>query len=538
MNGSAERQLGAPSAKQEYGTQADSVTFFNTQYNWIVPLPRTRRLPSSPLTAESPLTRIVREFPRRRVLVVGDLILDHYIHGIVTRVSPEAPVPVLLVDHEEYLPGGAANVARNLADLGARVEIFGLCGNDDNGRILLDLLKRADRIRPVLLKDPQRPTIVKTRCMTQGQQMLRLDREVATELSDALAERLLAGLAKSMPKVDGVILSDYGKGLLTNGTIASVMSLAADHGKPVFVDPKGYDYRRYRGATVLTPNLREAQEASGVRISDDASLAEAARVLHRHVRGESIVITLGPRGVAVFPRRGKPFQEPAVAREVYDVTGAGDTFISVSALSRLCGASHREAVQLGNAAAGIVVGRVGVATVEPQELLDAIAPPTSASKLATADALLPIIERHRRAGRRVVFTNGFFDLLHAGHIRLLEAAHGMGDVLVVALNSDESIQRLKGAPRPILNIAERLELLGSLPFVDHLLVFDEDTPEKILRLLRPDVLVKGGPSPSDTSHVVGREIVEAFGGEIRVVPVENGVSISALVHRATEAQRR
>lgn len=479
------------------------------------------------------LTHLIDSFPRLRVLVIGDVILDHYVRGTVARTSPEAPVPILHVQREEFLPGGAANVARNLTALGARVDLLGLVGRDEAAGHLRTSLEQTAGLKPHLLTEAGRPTILKTRCVAQGQQMLRLDREETHPASDATCAAALARVEKLLTKCHGIILSDYGKGFLRPDFLQAVIARAREAGVRVVVDPKGRDYARYRGVTTLTPNQKEASEASGVTITDDASVAEAARRLQKTIAGEAVVITRGAAGVSVFPRRGRASHLPAQAREVFDVTGAGDTFIAVFTLGLLAGGSWAGAAELGNLAAGIKVGRAGVATVSAEELRRASEGGRArAGKLLAGEELLQACRSVQLHGGRVVFTNGFFDLLHHGHIRLLEQARVQGDCLVVALNSDASVQRLKGAPRPLLKFSERAAVLAALPFVDFLTMQEEDTPEELLRRLRPDVLVKG----AKTEHVVGREIVEGYGGQVKFVEVEDqAASISSILARATPA---
>lgn len=479
----------------------------------------------------SHLLHYVDRFAGRRLLVAGDVILDHYVAGAVSRISPEAPVPVLLVERDEHLPGGAGNVARNVASLGAEAVLVGVRGDDEAGAQLERLLAATPRVTAALVADGSRPTTLKTRVIAQNQQMIRLDRETTHALDAHAMEAAVAVLDRELARADGVILSDYGKGFLTPALIAHVIRMARDAGKPVFVDPKGRDYARYRGATSLTPNLREAMDATGLRPDHDGALAEAAAQLHALVQPETLFITRGPEGVSVFPRGAEPVHIPARAREVFDVTGAGDTFIAVSALARAAGAPWDDVARIGNAAAGIVVGRAGVATLEPDELRGAMGTVPGATKLRSRAELREIVRKLRGQGRRVVFTNGFFDLLHAGHVRLFARARALGDCLVVALNTDESTRRLAGPPRPILLEGERVDLLSSLPSIDHLVLFGEDTPEALLRELQPDILAKGDAS----SEVVGREIVEAHGGEVRLIPTEGEASISAVVGRVTGA---
>ncbi len=480
-----------------------------------------------------PIDHIAR-FAGTRVLVIGDLILDHYIRGEVTRTSPEAPVPIVAVRGEDWLPGGAANVAANLVALGARAELLGVVGDDEGGGQLGGLLEAHEGLRATLVRERGRPTTLKTRCMAQGQQMLRLDRETAAPVSAETRQRVIRAVNRLAPKCAGIIVSDYGKGLLVPEVLEAVFAAARAAGLAVVVDPKGRDYRRYRGASVITPNQKEASEESAIAVVDDSSAAEAARELRRSTQAAAVVITRGAAGISVFPRRGTARHIPTRARAVFDVTGAGDTVIATLGLALFCGADVAEAAYLGNAAAGIVVGLAGVATVSAERLRlecqeDQAGPPR---KLVTAPELLHIVRSLRQNGRRLVFTNGFFDLLHHGHVRLLDQARELGDCLVVALNSDESTRRLKGAPRPILQGRERAELLSALPSVDYLVFFDEDTPVRLLEQLRPEVLVKGAPPGATIEDVVGHELVREYGGEVRLVPVSDGPRISALLERA------
>lgn len=478
------------------------------------------------------LPSLIPCFSERRVLVLGDLILDHYVRGSVSRTSPEAPVPILNVEDEEYLLGGAANVAANLVSLGARVELAGLLGKDEAADVFFHVLEDQQGISPLIVQDPSRPTILKTRCVAQGQQMLRLDRERAHPMQLEIELAMLQEVLPLVEQCDGVVFSDYGKGFLTASFMAAVIKHAHKKGKAALVDPKGRDYARYRGATLITPNQKEASDASGLAIEDNESCAQAAAALQEMVQGEAIVITRGPGGVSVFPREGPPSHLPARAREVYDVTGAGDSFIATLALGLFSGGTLEQAAELGNLAGGFVVGRAGVATVTQRDLeetLDASGA-TPPRKQRTVGELEQICRSLRQNGSTVVFTNGFFDLLHYGHVRLLEEARGMGNALVVAINSDESTRRLKGPPRPVLSAEERARILGALPFVDYVVIFDDDTPERLLEQLRPDVLVKGTLPGDAHPHAVGQEIVRAHGGNVRFVEIE-GNTISTLLER-------
>ncbi|CAN5437622.1 bifunctional D-glycero-beta-D-manno-heptose-7-phosphate kinase/D-glycero-beta-D-manno-heptose 1-phosphate adenylyltransferase HldE [soil metagenome] len=478
----------------------------------------------------SSLSALLAEFPHRRVLVIGDVILDHYVHGSVSRTSPEAPVPILTVEEEEWLPGGAANVAKNIVTLGAKADLIGLTGVDDHAKVLQASLEKLPGLRTFLIGERKRPTIVKTRCVAQGQQMLRLDREIITPADDATCEKALKMIHARLKGCSGVILSDYGKGFLRPDLIEQIVKDVTARGLRVLVDPKGRDYARYRGISLLTPNQKEAAEATGIAITDDAAAERAAKELQKIVRAEAVVITRGAHGVSVFPKGAAAEHIPARAREVFDVTGAGDTFLSVLGLALFSGAKWGDAARLGNLAAGIVVGLAGVACVSPEALRAACDSTQSPqTKIVSAAELEQRCRSLRHNRRRVVFTNGFFDLLHHAHIRLLEEARAMGDCLIVALNSDDSTRRLKGAPRPILRERERAEMLAAFPFVDFVTVFSEDTPEPLLERLKPDLLVKGAPADGAEPEVVGREIVEGYGGKIKLVRLASDTSITSLI---------
>ncbi len=483
------------------------------------------------------LADLIDRFSRLEVLVVGDVMTDHYVRGTVSRTSPEAPVPILAIEEEEWLPGGAANVARNITSLGAEVHLVGLVGEDVAGRRLAEHLAAEPRLHPHLLTDAARPTVQKTRCVAQGQQMLRIDRETTAPAPPELQDRAMEMVEGLLPSCRAVIVSDYAKGFLAPELLQRLIAAAKEAGVPVLVDPKGLDFARYAGAAIVTPNRKEASEFTRIAVRDDASAEQAAGAIQDTVGGEAIVVTRGAAGVTVRLRDGTVHHLRARAREVFDVTGAGDTFIGVVGLAVGAGADIRRAAELGNLAAGIAVGLAGVATVSPHALRNACLEdaPAPASKRRTLAELESICRSLRQRGRRVVFTNGYFDLLHFGHVQLLQEARRQGDVLVVAVNSDESTRRLKGPPRPILKLAERLDVLGALPAVDHLIVFDEDTPVELLRRLRPDVLVKGGPAGSGPEGVVGRNIVEEYGGEVRLLWFDNQPTISGILERTRSA---
>jgi len=475
------------------------------------------------------LEEIIERFRGRRVLVAGDVILDRYVWGDVERTSPEAPVPVVRLRDQTSLLGGAANVIANLAALGARPSLVGAVGHDAEAGELRQLLRGLGVGAGGLVVDRGRPTTVKTRVMSMGQQLLRLDREQAAVFPPPLARRLIGRFEKALPAAEAVILSDYDKGVLSPALCREMIALARRGKKLLIVDPKGTDYRKYRGATVLKPNEKETQAATGIPIRSEESLAQAARALLRTVGAQAIVVTRGGLGVSVFERSKPPAHISAQARSVYDVTGAGDSFVAAMSLSLAAGAAVAEAAQIGNAASSIVVGKLGAATTEPTELLRSLDPGRGAHKLRSASQLRSEIEALRAAQKRVAFTNGCFDLLHLGHIKFLEHARQLGDALIVALNSDRSVRAIKGPPRPVLGEQERASILASLDAVDYVVIFDETTPERLLELLRPDILVKGKDLKPE--EVVGREIVESYGGRVVRLPLLGEMTTDAMVER-------
>lgn len=465
------------------------------------------------------LTSLVRSLGRPRVLVAGDLILDKFVWGTVERISPEAPIQILDVDREEYRPGGAANVARNLAALGARVTCLGVAGRDTGGRTLSVLLRR-EGIRPVLVTDPARPTPVKTRMIAHQQQVLRIDREDAAPVAGRVEKQLVAQVRRASRQADLVVLSDYHKGTLS----PAVCAAAIRAGRPVIVGLKGREERKYGGATAAALNRSELARLSGM---DDPEAG--ARKIVKTLRLRFLVATLGERGILVVPAKGPVVRRPAAARDVFDVTGAGDTALAAFALAYASGADLGACAELANAAAGIVVGKIGTETVTRAEIIEASGAPR---KILGADELA---RRLRGRGRKVVFTNGCFDILHVGHIRLLEFAKTKGDVLVVALNTDASVRRIKGNGCPILRQDERAALIAALAAVDYVVFFDEDTPSALIRKLRPDVLVKGRDYKK--GEVVGGAFVRRHGGRVELAPLVKGISTTDIVDRILKKHR-
>ena len=462
------------------------------------------------------LAEAVRKLGSPRVYVAGDLMLDTYLWGSVQRVSPEAPVQILNVQKEEMRAGGAANVARNLATLGAVVTCAGVVGRDENGRRLAALLADIG-VRARFVSDGGRPTSVKTRMIAHNQQMLRVDRERAEPLAARVEQAMAAAAAKAASSHDAAVLSDYNKGTLTPRVCESAIQAFTRKGRPVLVGLKNRDLRKYRGATGASLNRSELHHLSG---SDDVEKG-ASRLL-KELALRFLIVTLGERGLMVVERGGS-FRLPAAARQVYDVTGAGDTVLSAFAIGVGSGLPLEDCAQLANAAAGIVVGKVGTATVSRQELLDeaAAAHGVAHRKIVGDRELARAVAEERARGRKIVFTNGCFDLLHPGHVRVLEFAKSKGDLLVVAINTDRSVKGLKGPGRPVMSERERAAMLGALECVDCVVLCGDATPDRLLKLLRPEVLVKG--ESYGRAGVVGHEFVESYGGRVELAPMEKGV---------------
>ncbi|MDR3358703.1 MAG: D-glycero-beta-D-manno-heptose-7-phosphate kinase [Desulfovibrio sp.] len=469
-----------------------------------------------------------------RVLVVGDVMLDNYIVCRVNRISPEAPVPVAHVRERWSVPGGAANVARNLARLAAESLLVGLVGRDAAGRELRGLLEK-EKIRDGLVCSDVRATTRKTRVMAQGQQLLRFDEEEIAPLTPEEYGLLCEKIRDRLPGCKAVLLSDYGKGALSampdgKSLCAFVISRARGQHIPVLVDPKGLDWGRYAGAQCVTPNSAEFAAVCGLSFEDDRARREQqAMALCGRFAFERLLVTRGPKGMALFESGGAPYYIRDAAREVADVSGAGDTAIAALGACVAAGLDWRESARVANAAAGIAVGKTGTAPVSLAELNQALDEGARNPKLHTADVLRDRVEEWRRKGESVVFTNGCFDLLHPGHISLIQQCAALGDRLVVALNSDVSVRRLKGAFRPVQDEQSRALLIAALRGVDAVILFDEDTPLALIEALRPDVLVKGADYAERT--VVGADVVKANGGRVHLAKLTEGCSTTNLVRR-------
>ena len=472
-----------------------------------------------------------------RVLVLGDPILDHYVWGDSVRISPEAPIPVVKQQGEDFKPGGAGSVCFNLQQLEAKVTFCGVIGDDVEAAQLRGILDNINVDLSGLLSCPRRITNRKTRFIARAQQMLRVDREITDPIPEDTAETLIAFLDERIPDVDIVVVSDYDKGVVTPQITAFVAEKCRLSGIPCLCDPaKISDYSRYRGFTLLSPNRAETETATGIEIRDGQSLRQAARKLLDEQQLEYVVITRDQDGISLFGRDGTEFQDPTQVRAVYDVTGAGDMVTSVLGLVMGDGKGVEDAVRLANIAAGIEVTKLGVAPVSRQEMREAFLQQASTTKVKTLDELLPLLSKLRVANRKIVFTNGCFDILHQGHIDLLQTAKTFGDTLVVAINSDASVRRLKGPKRPILTEDERSLLLSAIAEVDFVIVFDEPDPIPLLEAIRPEVLAKGAQYSRE--QVVGHEVVDSYGGEIKLIPHVEGISTTDIVTRILERHRQ
>ncbi|HEY2686515.1 MAG TPA: D-glycero-beta-D-manno-heptose-7-phosphate kinase [Steroidobacteraceae bacterium] len=477
------------------------------------------------------LLRALNEFHTARVLVVGDVMLDRFIYGSVERISPEAPIPVVNVERTSDMPGGAANVARNIAAMGARVKLLGVVGADEWARDLRTQLAASPSIEAHLVTDATRPTSVKTRYVADSQQVMRADRESRTAVGVEIERALLDQFAVALRDTAVVILSDYAKGVLSDSLTKALINTARRAGKTVLVDPKSRDLGKYRGANVLTPNRQELQQASGFECRDEASVHQGGQAILRDGVCDALVVTRGKDGMSVIDGDGATHL-PTSARQVFDVSGAGDTAVAAIALGTACGATLIESAQLGNIAAGLVVGKRGTATVSAGEMvaeLAAYSGNTDREKIYTLETALHLTRIWRASSQKVAFANGCFDLLHPGHISLLEQARASADRLIVGLNADVSIRLLKGPNRPVQGEVARATVLAALKFVDAVVIFSEETPLRLIEALEPDVLVKGSDYTLD--NVVGAREVMARGGRVVLIDLLKGHSTSETVKR-------
>jgi D-beta-D-heptose 7-phosphate kinase/D-beta-D-heptose 1-phosphate adenosyltransferase len=483
--------------------------------------------------------RHLTDLGNQTVLCIGDLMLDEFVYGSVTRISPEAPTPVIAVKRTEVMVGGAGNVARNLVALGARCIFVGVVGDDDAGSALTKALAANPLIEFELVIDPARQTTRKVRFVSEhhSAHLLRADWESAGTINAAAEDALIGHALKAMPRAGAVVLSDYAKGALTQRVIRAIIDAANKVGKPVVVDPKGRDYSIYRGATLITPNRQELADATGTSAQTDDEIAQAATGLAKSLGAKAVLVTRSEAGMTLVSD-GAPMQiithVPAYPVRVRDVSGAGDTVVAVLAAMLAMKADFESAMRAANAAAAVVVGKRGTATLTVAELRSRILP---AASLAPEEKIVfdwALLDEHlddwRKDGLRIGFTNGCFDLLHPGHVKLLAGARAACDRLVLGINGDASVTRLKGEGRPVQNVQSRAEVLAALAAVDLVVVFDEDTPKELIARVKPTILVKG--SDYKREDVVGHDIVEALGGSVVLIDLVPGQSTTSMVERS------
>ena len=461
-----------------------------------------------------------------KILVVGDLMIDHYLWGSSERISPEAPVPVVNVDSESTVLGGAGNVINNLNALGAVVDVISVIGECETSKELKDLLCDIKIETQYLITQKNRVTSKKSRIIAAQQQVVRYDRESTSEINNKSQVAILKVFKKIVNNYDVILLSDYGKGVLTFELTQSLISIANENKKKLLVDPKGLDYSKYKGAYLLTPNKKEASEATNIIIKDNESLTQSIRILKDQIDLTVSLITLSEKGVAIFDNELRI--HPTVAREVFDVTGAGDTILASLGFALSCNKDIDEAIKFANLASGIVVGKIGSATATLNEIIEyesSLNKSTSDEHIKTWDEISSIISELKNNDKKIVFTNGCFDILHIGHVKYLEKAKNFGDILILGLNSDNSTHRLKGKNRPINTQDDRAYILASLEVVDYVVIFNEDTPLDLIKLIKPDVLVKGGDY--EGKEVVGQDIAK----ELKLVQFIDAKSTSKTIKK-------
>lgn len=470
------------------------------------------------------------QFNHAKVLVLGDVMLDRYWFGSTNRISPEAPVPVVRVQQNEERAGGAANVAINIASLNVPVRLLGLIGQDEAGSALSNLLQK-QKIHCDFCHLDSHPTITKLRVLSRHQQLLRLDFE--ENFHNVNSQELLQKLTAVVAEYGALVLSDYGKGTLDD--VQQMIQIARRANVLVLIDPKGTDFERYRGATLLTPNMSEFEAVVGECRSEEEIIRKGLKLIADYDL-TALLVTRSEKGMTLIRQNQEPFHLPTQAKEVFDVTGAGDTVISVMAIALADGRSYEEACYLANAAAGVVVGKLGTSTLSNVELENAIHErATNGFGVMSENELKTAVKQAKQRGEKIVMTNGCFDILHPGHVSYLENARKLGDRLIVAVNSDDSVKRLKGETRPINNLENRMAVLAALSSVDWVVPFSEDTPQRLIAEVLPDLLVKGGDyQPQD---IAGGKEVWANGGDVRVLNFENGCSTSNIIKRILEAEK-
>ena len=461
-----------------------------------------------------------------KILVIGDLMIDHYLWGKCERISPEAPVQIVNIDKESSVLGGAGNVINNLRALGSRVDVLSVVGDDYVANELKALLENIKVQSNMLIIEQNRKTSKKSRLIASQQQVLRYDNESIEDISSASEKEIINKLSANISNYDVVILSDYGKGVLTTKLTQEIISISNKNKVKVFVDPKGKDYSKYKGAYTLTPNKKEAIEATNILINDNESLEKAIKKLKEECELEVSLITLSESGIAIFDDNLRI--KPTVAREVYDVTGAGDTVIASIAFAIANHMKIDDAIQFANLAAGVVVGKIGSATASLDEIYEyesSLNKSNSSSHIKSFEEIEILAKKLHDKGKKIIFTNGCFDILHAGHVKYLEEAKSYGDILILGLNADSSVRKLKGPTRPINNQDDRAYILASLESVDYVVIFEEETPYELIKLIQPHVLVKGGDY--EGKEIVGQDIAQ----ELRLVQFVDGKSTSKIIQR-------
>ena len=466
------------------------------------------------------------------ILVIGDLMIDHYLWGSCDRISPEAPVQVVNVKKESSVLGGAGNVINNLVTLGSVVDVISVIGNDSVANELKSLLEKIDVPTSNLVVENNRKTSKKSRLIASQQQVLRYDMESIDDINENSHKQIIQTLEKNIDKYSSIILSDYGKGVLTTNLTKEIIKIANKNSIKVLVDPKGKDYSKYKGSYTLTPNKKEAMEATNIDIKDENSLIEALKSLKTQCELEVSLITLSEQGIAIFD--DELTIKPTVAREVYDVTGAGDTVIASIAFALGNNLDIKDAIYFANLAAGVVVGKIGSATTTLDEIYEyeySLHKSNSTSHIKTFDEIKTLASKLHSQGKKIVFTNGCFDILHVGHVKYLEVAKSYGDVLILGLNADSSVRKLKGPSRPINNQEDRAYILASLESVDYVVIFEEETPYDLIKLIKPHVLVKGGDY--EGKEVVGQDIAD----ELKLVQFVDGKSTTNTIKRIQENEK-
>jgi len=464
------------------------------------------------------------------IIVIGDLILDKYLWGNCDRISPEAPVQIIDIDSDSYFLGGAGNVANNLISLGANVTILSVVGQCGTASKITDLLKTAKVNSKHIIFEKNRRTSQKTRLISSQQQVIRFDRETLNDISEDSQDNLIAIFSSIVNDYDFVVLSDYGKGVLTEKLTQSIIKISKENDVKLIVDPKGSDYSKYKGAYTITPNKKEAVLATGINITDTESLTNALIQLKDNLKLDKSLITLSHDGIAAYDIELKEF--PTSAIEVFDVTGAGDTVIASLAFALSSGLSFENAIKLSNLAAGVVVAKIGSATASIEEIIEFESKLHKSSfedHIKDRREIKTILDSNKILGKKIVFTNGCFDILHIGHVKYLQEAKRLGDILVVGINSDSSVRKLKGSPRPFNSEEDRSSIIASLESVDYVVIFDEETPEKLIKFLLPDTLVKGGDYQNQT--IAGQEFVN----EVKLINFVEGKSTTSVIEKIKEA---